>query len=390
MKIFKEVPNIKFMNKRKIGFICSGILILIGIILFFTRGFNLSVEFTGGTNIQVSFNKNVTMADLRGALSRVGFGKATIQQLGQGENKFFVKISDIEIKGKAAKPGVEAEQSQFEITRVIESALMSPEEKSLGATKLDLNNASENQITDFLVSKKVIRESAEDTAKKVIELRQEKSSGLIDSIAELEKKGLKSQGLAAIKEYTYLGSFTFLGVEVVGPQVGEDMRGKVTLATIWALIGMLIYIAIRFKFIYGVSGLLTLVHDVLTTLSAILVFQVEVNLSVIAALLTIVGYSINDTIVVFDRIRDNLPIMKNESAEKILDLSINQTLSRTIFTSGTTLLTVVALFFFGGEVIHPFSFTLLFGITIGTYSSIFQSSAYLMVWEDKFLKRKKK
>jgi preprotein translocase subunit SecF len=153
---------------------------------------------------------------------------------------------------------------------------------------------------------------------------------------------------------------------------------------------MLIYIGVRFRFIFGIAAVITLIHDVLITLTIILLFNVEVNLHVVAAILTIVGYSLNDTIVIFDRVRDNLKLMRRENSEKILDRSINQTLSRTFVTSGTTLCTVLALFFFGGEVIHAFSFTLMVGVVIGTYSSIFQSCAWLRIWEKKLLGRKKK
>jgi preprotein translocase subunit SecF len=152
---------------------------------------------------------------------------------------------------------------------------------------------------------------------------------------------------------------------------------------------MLVYIAFRFKFLYGLSGILTLVHDVLVTCTFLLLFKIELSLQVIAAILTLVGYSINDTIVIFDRLRDNLKIMKKDNLEIILDKSINQTLSRTIITSLTVFLTVLALFFFGGEVIHPFAFTMLVGVITGTYSSIYQSCAWLKVWEKYFLKRKK-
>ena len=145
----------------------------------------------------------------------------------------------------------------------------------------------------------------------------------------------------------------------------------------------------RFRFIYGVAAVITLLHDVLITLSFILLFNIEVSLPVVAAILTIVGYSLNDTIVIFDRVRDNVKLMRREGGSVILNRSINQTLSRTIVTSGTTLCTVIALFFFGGEVIHSFSFTLMIGVIFGTYSSIFQSCAWLKIWEKKLLGRKK-
>jgi preprotein translocase subunit SecF len=174
-----------------------------------------------------------------------------------------------------------------------------------------------------------------------------------------------------------------LSVETVGPQVGHDLRQKATLAAVWAMLGMLIYIGIRFRFIFGIAAVITLLHDVLVCLTFILIFQVEVSLHVVAAILAIVGYSLNDTIVIFDRVRDNIKLMKRQEGELILNRSINQTLSRTLVTSGTTLCTIISLFFFGGEVIHTFSFTLLVGVIAGTYSSAFQSCAWLKIWEQK-------
>ena len=176
--------------------------------------------------------------------------------------------------------------------------------------------------------------------------------------------------------------------ETVGPQVGHELRRKATQATIWALIGMLIYIGIRFKFAYGVAAILTLAHDVLITMGLFSLTNREINLPVIAAILTIVGYSLNDTIVIFDRVRDNIKILRKLDFESILDTSINQTLSRTVITSGTTFLTVAALFFFGGEVINDFAFTMMIGVIIGTYSSIYQSCSILLFWKKIFNPKK--
>jgi preprotein translocase subunit SecF len=244
-------------------------------------------------------------------------------------------------------------------------------------------------MTDFLVSKGIGVEVAADTASELIGLITRNPKGLITDFSEIETLDLKKRVMTILKEDTFLGSFIFLSTESVGPQVGHDLRGKATRAVIYALLGMLIYIGVRFRFIFGIAAAITLIHDVLIALTFILLFHVEVNLHVVAAILTIVGYSLNDTIVIFDRVRDNLKLMRREHSEKILDRSINQTLSRTIVTSGTTLCTVLALFFFGGEVIHAFSFTLMVGVVIGTYSSIFQSCAWLRIWEKKLLGRKK-
>lgn len=390
MKIFKKEPNFQFMNKREYAFLFSGIIIAVGVFLFYSRGFNLGIDFTGGTNIEVSFREHIPVNQLRNALDEVGLAKSTIQQVGEEEKKFFIKtVKSLESETRTEDATVEnnaADESEDEgvgISKIIREALITPEEKELSATKPDLNNSSRADIAGWLVSKGVNRTTAEETASQLDNLRTTNASGLINSFQEIEGLGLKSQPLSVLKEHTFLGSFTFLSVETVGPQVGHDLRQKATLATVWAMLGMLIYIGIRFRFIFGIAAVITLGHDVLVCLTFILIFQVEVSLHVVAGILAIVGYSLNDTIVIFDRVRDNIKLMKRQEGELILDRSINQTLSRTLVTSGTTLCTIISLFFFGGEVIHTFSFTLLVGVIAGTYSSAFQSCAWLKIWEQK-------
>ncbi len=389
MKIFKKEPDFKFMNKKYLAFMLSGLIILAGFYTFFKKGFNLGIDFSGGTMIEVSFKNNINENYLRERLNKVGLGKSVIQRVGKEENKFFIKsIKDVE----KFKTNVKSEEniSQHEKVAVLikESLMTENQLKMYKEGKLDLNNASEKKITDLLTSNGILSDDAVDAAKKIIDLRKNEI-GLINDFKVIENLGLKNRILKVLKKNSFLGDFAFLSVEIVGPQVGADLRKKATLATVWAMIGMLIYIAFRFRFIYGVAAVITLLHDVLISLSFILFFNIEISLTVVAALLTLVGYSLNDTIVIFDRVRDNLKLMRKDNAEVILDKSINQTLSRTIVTSGTTLLTVLSLFFLGGEVIHSFAFTLLVGIIVGTYSSIYQSCAWLKIWERFFLKRKK-
>ena len=172
-------------------------------------------------------------------------------------------------------------------------------------------------------------------------------------------------------------------VEMVGPKVGRDLREKALLSILYAIIGIVIYISWRFEFQYAVAAIIALVHDVLVTLGAFSILDKEFTLVIIAAFLAIIGYSLNDTIVVFDRIRENLRRREKNTLVQSVNASINQTLSRTLLTSGTTLMVVVALFFFGGEIIHDFSFALLVGILVGTYSSIFIASAFLVYWDSR-------
>ena len=194
-------------------------------------------------------------------------------------------------------------------------------------------------------------------------------------------EGFQGQIIKALEVVYGQGAVELRRTEVVGPQVGAALRRQATLAIAYALVGILIYITIRFEFRFAVAAILALVHDVLITLGAFALTNKELSLPVLAAFLAIVGYSLNDTIVVFDRIRENLRLYRRESYEVVINRSINETLSRTILTSFTTLLVVLALFFLGGEVIHDFAFALLVGIIVGTYSSIFIASPLLILWQ---------
>jgi len=391
MKIFKSEPNFKLMNKRYYAFLISGILILAGLVTFKFKDFNLGIDFSGGTMIEVSFKNDISIDYLRDSLDKVGIANSEIVRV-KRENKFFIKTM---MNVAEAKENEEFDEHERK-ANLIKDVFRTPEEKeSLNAGKIDLNNSAESAIVNFLTSRGISLDDAQDSATKIIELKKNLQddegniTGLISDFSAIEKLDLKKRVITALKEGSFFGTFTFLSSEFVGPQVGHRLRGQAARATFFALLGMLIYIGFRFRPIYGIAAVITLLHDVLVVLAVILFFNIEVSLQVVAAILTIVGYSLNDTIVIFDRVRDNVKLMRKEGAEIILDRSINQTFSRTIVTSGTTLATVLALYFFGGEVIHNFSFTLMIGIVVGTYSSIFQSCAWLRIWEKKFLSRKK-
>jgi preprotein translocase subunit SecF len=178
-------------------------------------------------------------------------------------------------------------------------------------------------------------------------------------------------------------------VEMVGPKVGKDLREKALLSILYAILGIIIYVSWRFEFYYALAAIIALIHDVTITVGAFSLFDKEFTLVVVAAFLTIIGYSLNDTIVVFDRIRENTRRNRKGQWIETVNTSINQTLSRTLLTSGTTLLVVVALFILGGEIIHDFAFALMVGVFAGTYSSIFIASVFLIIWESKTFGKKK-
>src|SRR5580765_3507123 len=177
-----------------------------------------------------------------------------------------------------------------------------------------------------------------------------------------------------------VGPFTERGTQIVGPAVGKELRDKALLATVFSLVGILAYLAFRFQFSFGVGAVVATIHDLLITMAFLVFFRYDMSLNVIAAILTMTGFSTNDTIVIFDRIRENLRGMRRDSLYHVINVSINQTLGRTVIVSGTALMTALALFFFGGEVLHGFAFTMVVGIITGTYSSVFIAAAIISFW----------
>jgi preprotein translocase subunit SecF len=180
-----------------------------------------------------------------------------------------------------------------------------------------------------------------------------------------------------------VGNFKIVGTEIVGPAVGRELRTRGISATVLSLAGLLLYIAFRFQFSFAVGAVVATIHDLLITLAFLTFFRYDMSLNVIAAILTITGFSTNDTIVIFDRIRENLRGMRRDALGQVINVSVNQTLGRTVITSGTALLTAIALFMFGGEVLHGFAFTMIVGIVTGTYSSVFIAAAIVSFWRGK-------
>jgi len=239
------------------------------------------------------------------------------------------------------------------------SAPTSAAELRTGLEELNLGGATIQQMgetgTEFLIRAQESSENMESLAGRVQ--------------ATLEKK-------------YGTGNLEIRRTEMVGPQVGKDLRNKGAQAILFAIIGMLVYITFRFEFRFGVGAIVATAHDVLITLGLMSLFNLEIDLTVIAGFLALVGYSVNDTVIVCDRIRENMGKLHNKPLAEIINRSINETLSRTIMTSGLTLLSVIALYTVGGSVIHNFAFVLMAGIVVGTYSSIFVASPILIFWEE--------
>jgi preprotein translocase subunit SecF len=254
--------------------------------------------------------------------------------------------------------------------------------------KFDLNNSSSTELADRLrgplqqAGVPLSEEDLQDLCAAINSYRAD-HGGILRSADELSGvKGVTPKVIEVLKANVSLGPFTILSTEVVGPKIGDELRRQAVLATLYALGGMLVYIAFRFEWIYGVAAVVAVFHDTLITIGLFSLFNKPISLTVVAALLTLVGYSMNDTIVVFDRIRENLKIHRREPLESLINKSVNQTLSRTVIASGLTLLTALALFLFGGQVLNGFSFALVVGIIVGTYSSVFVASPILIFWQN--------
>jgi len=381
MQIFKK-PNFNFMKYKIFAFSLSGIIITFGIInITKGKGLNQGIDFAGGSLVRLMLKTQVPIDEVRKSLSDAGLGSPRIQEIGNTKREYLIRTL------QPAEIGKEEELEAHEIAgnKVVEALKQEEDRVALTKGLKDLNTIGEDELT--LILQSFFPEEAVEIVKNILSFRI--SKGIIQDYDQLQQEtGIRQEVVDKLKEKTFLGSLTVLSKESVGPQVGHDLRRKATQATIWALIGMLIYIGVRFKFAYGVAAIITLAHDVLITLSFFSFTNREINLPVIAAILTIVGYSLNDTIVIFDRVRDNIKTLRKHEFEGILDISINQTLSRTVITSGTTFLTVMALYLFGGEVINDFAFTMIIGVLSGTYSSIYQSCSLLHFW-NKIFKPKK-
>jgi preprotein translocase subunit SecF len=260
---------------------------------------------------------------------------------------------------------------------------------TLGAgdpSKQDINAASPETIADVLVRKDPLGLGANASdryaqlAKQLADYRDRTARGVVASVDDLRQAGATPAVVSALKDSFYASPFAVINVEIVGPKVGSELRRQAIYVTLYALAGMLVYIAFRFEWVYGAAAVLAVFHDVLITLGLFSLLHFEISLTVIAALLTLVGYSMNDTIVIFDRIRENVRLMRREPFAAIVNRSINQTLSRTILTSGLTFLTVLVLFIMGGDVLRSFSFALVVGILVGTYSSFGIAAPLVVAW----------
>ena len=374
MEFFRDT-NIDFLGKKWYFLAFSLVFSVAGILsMLFWHGVPLSVDFRGGTLVYVKFAQTPNEDQLRDTLQKAGLHNFRIQQLRSGgTNEELISLDQKETSEQSLDAGK---------TKII-AALSG----NSSAGKPDLNNAGKAVILEALLKADPLhlgtdantRYTAETDA--IVNYRNVIKGGVLNSFDELTA-ATKPEVVAVLKDGFSLSNFGVKNVEIVGPQVGKQLQNQAKLAVLYSLGGMLIYLGFRFEWIYGVAAVLTVFHDTLITVGAFSLTNKEISLTVIAAILTLIGYSNNDTIVVFDRIAENLKQLRREKLADVVNKSINQTLSRTILTAGLTFLTVLALYLFGGQVLHDFSFALVIGILIGTYSSIAVAAPILVAYQD--------
>jgi len=381
MELFRET-NIDFLGKRRFTLGLSVLLVLATIAsLIIKRGPKWGIDFRGGAVVYVKFREKPPVQTIRTTLESRIPGEITVQELPQSQEL----IIGTELKD---------ERSLDEARGIITQTL----QERLGRTggKPDFNNVGQQVLVDHLreplqrASVALSEQDLRDLVAHMLAFRDRERSGILNNFKELSGvPGVTPAVISTLEQELALAPFNIRQVEIVGPKVGADLREKALLATLYALGGMLVYIAFRFELIAGVAAVVAIIHDTIITIGFFSFLDREITLTVIAALLTLIGYSMNDKIVVFDRVRENLKNRFRGSLKALVNRSINQTLSRTMLTAGPTLLCTIALYYLGGPVLNGIAFALFIGIVVGTYSSIFVASAILVAWQE-YLERRKK
>jgi preprotein translocase subunit SecF len=374
--------NIDWLGKTKY-FVAFSLLLFVagGIAWYLDGGLRYGIDFKEGTIVYVRFAERPKIDQIRSGLAAQGLGNSTIQEVHDitrpNANEVMIALEHQGTGDEALDAGKKA----------ILNALNNTFGVQQDAGKQDLNAAGAVSLAEFLARRDPLAlgptagDRYTELPRAILSYRDTERSGLITSFDDLSKvTGVTSNVVSALKDGFFLGSFAVRNVDIVGPKVGAQLRRQAVLATLYALAGMLVYIAFRFEWIYGAAAVLAVIHDVFITLGFFSIFDYEISLTVIAALLTLVGYSMNDKIVNFDRIRENLRLMRRDPLPVIVNRSINQTLSRTLLTGGPTFISVLVLYLLGGDVLRSFAFALVVGIVVGTYSSVGIAAAIVVAW----------
>lgn len=376
MEFFRDI-NIDFMRYRRFWAAVSALLLIGTAVLVATGGgLNYGIEFVGGTQITVKFAEAPRIDDLRRVIADGGVPEVSIQRFGDADERT--------VMIRTLLPA-DAEEG----TRPVIVGLL---REHLGGTgsRLDLNEQGVQAVAGLLTGldpdelraadEAAAAEHYEKVAAAIAEVKRE--VGLLTSWDQLGGvPELSPEALASLSDNAALGPFAVIGAENVWPQISSELRRDGILAVLLALLGMLVYIWLRFELRYGIGAVVATFHDVLITLGLFALAGLEFNLTTIAGFLTLIGYSVNDSVVVFDRVRENLRQNRRGTLAEVMNESLNQTLSRTVLTSATTLLVVGCLLALGGETLRGFAFILTVGVVVGTYSSIYVASPLALLWE---------
>jgi preprotein translocase subunit SecF len=376
MQLFENI-HIDWLGKRKIFYVVSTALFLIGLFNVVFRGFHFGIDFKGGSEIVLQFDKAVNISTVRGYVENLGLGNIEIKTFG-GETGVMIRTELQQIPANIY-PNV-VNNIKATINKIYPGLRFTRVDSTGNSVTYEFANTD---TTNDLATKLI---TAGFQAGKVSEEPDNKrliiNVGIADWIKENLKEKMADNPFKIIKE------------DHVGPKVGKELKQDAVIAVVLSLIAILIYLAFRFKFIFALGAVVALFHDVLITLGlyaalygVIPGLNLEIDLTVVAAFLTLIGYSVNDTVIVFDRVRENLKIHKTMPLFDLINMSVNRTMSRTILTGGTTLMATIVLLIFGGEVLRAFSFTLFFGIITGTYSSIFIASALVLEYANRSKKK---
>ena len=379
MELFKDT-NFDFLGKKWPFIIASLVLTVAGFASIALKGgLRYGIDFKGGAEMTVNFARTPPIDKIRAAMSAKIPGEVSVQN-----------FTDASVPNQVVISTEMEEESQLNLNHQRMQQVLKATFGQAESGKLDFNNASREDLVERLrdplarAGVPMSDQQLKDLAAGVLRFRDTPPrSGLITDFQQLASvPGVNAGMINTLRQECYLSSYHEGGTQVVGPKVGAELRTKAVLATLYALAGMLVYIAFRFEWIYGLGAVIACFHDTIITIGLFSIFNKEISMTVIAALLTLVGYSMNDTIVIFDRIREDLKIMRRDTLENIMNRAVNQTLSRTVMTAGLTFLTVLALFIWGGPVLNGFSFAMVCGILVGTYSSVFIASPIVLFWHN--------
>ncbi len=367
MQIFKHKTNIDFIGKRKTAVFISTIVnlaIIVGIAIF---GLNLGVDFAGGTLVEVKFNHSITPTEVRQRATAGGLEDVSVQGIGNAdENSFLIRMGGVtQLTEEAAEKSKQAIQGLGNVRNLY----------------ADMANGIINFRSATALQPQAVRQAVESSGIGVQEVRElgEATGGGFDY--QVVASGMADKVFAALSKGQATPDFELRRVDYVGPQVGKQLRNRGIMALLYAAVAILIYVAFRFDFKFGPGALVAMTHDVIMVSGYYLVSRREFNLTSIAVLLTIIGYSVNDTIVIYDRIREDMGKYKGKPFGEIINIAINDTLGRTVLTSGVTALSLLGLLIFGVGEIWDFAMAMLVGIVVGVYSTIYIASP-LTLWID--------